>query len=60
MRGEGKAVFSAEEGHALAASVGAVAYMECSARTKAGIEEVFLEATKVAYKPPGGGCCVVM
>jgi len=60
MRADGKALYSLEEANTLASSLGAQAYMECSARGKTGVDEVFLEATKVAYKGAGGGCCIIM
>ena len=60
MRADGKALYSLEEANTLASSLGAQAYMECSARGKIGVDEVFLEATKVAYKGAGGGCCIIM
>ncbi|CAL1534560.1 unnamed protein product [Lymnaea stagnalis] len=40
----------AEEGKAMAERIGAAAYVECSARTKEGIREVFETATRHALK----------
>lgn len=48
-RANGAAGYSIEDGRALAASVGAAAYLECSAISNTGVDEVFLQATKVAY-----------
>lgn len=39
-----------EEGRAMAERIGAAAYVECSARTKEGIREVFETATREALK----------
>jgi len=64
LRGMGKAVVTLDEANALARDVGAKAYMECSASTKTGVDEIFVESTKVAlaYGNGGGdgGCCIVM
>lgn len=49
MRADGKAQYSVEEAHELAVHVGAIAYIECSARSNAGVDEVFFEAAKIAY-----------
>jgi GTPase SAR1 family protein len=64
LRKSGGAVVNLEEANALAREVGAKAYMECSASTKSGVDEIFVEATKVALaygnKGGEGGCCIVM
>ena len=41
-------VVTTEQGMALANKLGAYAYMECSAKTRAGVEDVFETAAKVA------------
>jgi len=41
---------STEEGMAMADKIGAYGYMECSARTKEGVREVFEMATKAALQ----------
>jgi len=60
MRADGGATYSLEDANGLASSLGACGYLECRARGNVGVDEVFLEATKIAYKGSGGGCCVVM
>ncbi|XP_004083500.1 rho-related GTP-binding protein RhoB [Oryzias latipes] len=56
----------AEDGRAMAARIGAYDYLECSAKTKEGIWEVFETATRAALqkrRTPGDGCfkcCVLM
>jgi len=40
-----------EEGKSMADRIGAVSYMECSAKTKDGVREVFEAATRAAIKP---------
>lgn len=48
---------TSEEGHATAAAIGAVKYMECSALLGQGTREVILEAAKIAesWTPPPHG-----
>jgi len=63
LRKEGKAVVTLDEANSLAKEVGAKAYMECSASTKVGVDEIFLEATKTALAFNGGGdggCCIIL
>ena len=51
-----------EEGHAMAQKIGAHAYLECSARTKDGVREVFETATGAALqvkKRRRKGCTVL-
>ncbi|KAM9798027.1 rho-related GTP-binding protein RhoB-like [Neosynchiropus ocellatus] len=56
----------AEEGRAMAARIGAYDYLECSAKSKEGVWEVFEMATKAALQKrkaqPGNclQCCVLM
>ena len=55
-----------EDGRAMAMRIGAYDYLECSAKTKEGIWEVFETATRAALqkrKTPSGSClkcCVLM
>jgi Ras homolog gene family, member A len=39
-----------EQGHRMAEKIGAVAYLECSAKTKEGVREVFEFATRTALE----------
>jgi Ras family protein A len=41
---------SFEEGTTAASNIGARKYMECSAKTDEGVQEVFQHATRLAYK----------
>jgi len=54
---------SSDEGEAMADKIGAYGYMECSARTKEGVREVFEMATKAALqtkkRKPKGKCDVL-
>jgi len=43
-----QAPISTEEGQAVAAKIGAVKYLECSAKSKTGVNEVFEHATRAA------------
>ena len=57
-------VVSYEEGAKVAQSIEAVKYVECSAKSKDGIREVFDSATHFALirsgkKKPSGGCSLV-
>jgi len=42
---------SQEEGRAIAQTIGAYKYMECSARCEEGVKEVFEDATRAAIIP---------
>lgn len=49
----------AEDGRAMAVRIGAYDYLECSAKTKDGVREVFETATRAALQKrsrPAGGC----
>jgi hypothetical protein len=39
---------------------GAYAYVECSAKNKENIKEVFTVAGRVSMQKAAGGCCVLM
>ncbi|XP_030624224.1 rho-related GTP-binding protein RhoB isoform X2 [Chanos chanos] len=48
-----------EDGRAMAVRIGAYDYLECSAKTKDGVREVFETATRAALQKrsrPSGGC----
>ncbi|KAK9472806.1 small GTPase superfamily [Dipodascopsis tothii] len=53
-----------EEGQAVAEKIGAIKYLECSARTHEGVREVFEHATRAALlerpKPRRGTKCVLL
>ncbi|KAJ3437867.1 hypothetical protein M0812_17042 [Anaeramoeba flamelloides] len=49
-----------EKGQELAKKIGAVAYVECSAKTRDGLREVFEEAVRAAkLKKKKGGCSIL-
>eukprot|EP01080_Neovahlkampfia_damariscottae_P003789 gene3789-6950_t len=51
---------SAQDGKNMAKKIGAFTYMECSAYTRDGLNDVFNEAiTLVLYPPKGGGCTLL-
>ncbi|XP_035687186.1 ras-like GTP-binding protein RHO [Branchiostoma floridae] len=56
-------VISTEEGLEMAKKVGATAYIECSAKTREGVRDVFESATRAALqkkKQKTTACCVLM
>ncbi|KAG2389069.1 hypothetical protein C9374_014469 [Naegleria lovaniensis] len=69
---EGEKVLTPEEGEQLAKEIGAAHYIETSARTRKGVDEIFQKALDVRFKggkPSGGnnqgsgdnaGCCILM
>lgn len=51
-----------EEGHAMAETIGAYAYLECSAKNNEGLQEVFETATRAALqmdKRRHKGCALI-
>ena len=52
----------AEEGRGMAEKIGAFAYLECSAKTKEGVREVFETATRAALqvKKKKKGKCLIL
>ncbi len=51
-----------EEGRNMAEKIGAVGYLECSAKTKEGVREVFEHAARAALarkKKRKGGCIMI-
>ncbi|KAJ3318924.1 GTP-binding protein Rho1 [Blyttiomyces sp. JEL0837] len=67
LRKTGQTPVSTQQGQAVAEKIGAYRYLECSARTGEGVNEVFEHATRAALiaKKPGqgpkkGGKCVVL
>jgi len=46
-------VIRPEQGKAMAEKVGAYAYLECSAKTREGVREVFITATRAALQKKG-------
>lgn len=67
LRAEGKSALALEDGERLAAEIGAVKYVECSALTQTGLKRVFDEAIKIALakkdrasaKPKKKGCTML-
>ena len=51
MKEKGTDFVSAQMGHQLAKDVNASKYVECSARTQAGVKEVFEEAVRAVFRP---------
>ncbi|AOW02815.1 small GTPase superfamily [Yarrowia lipolytica] len=55
---------TAVEGQAMASQIGAKKYLECSALTGQGVDDVFEVATRasllVTAKPESKGCCIVI
>lgn len=48
---DSKRIVSFEEGKRMARDIGAVAYVECSAKTRQGLRETFEEVSKSAIHP---------
>jgi Ras family protein A len=51
-----------EEGRAMKEKINAFAYLECSAKTKDGVRDVFETATRAALqvkKKKGNKCCLM-
>ena len=51
-----------DDGRAMAEKINAVCYMECSAKIKEGVKEVFEVATTAAlqFKKPNRACCLLL
>ena len=48
LKGEGTRPVSSEAGRQLAAEIKADAYMECSAKTREGVQDLFIQATRLS------------
>lgn len=64
LRKNGQSPVTSEEGLAVSQKIGAYKYLECSARTREGVREVFEHATRAALAGRGGkkgkkGCVVL-
>ena len=57
------AMVKSDEGRVMADKIGAFAYIECSAKTKDGVRDVYETATRAALQPKkkkrGGNCNVL-
>lgn len=51
LRSQGQSMITTEQGNELAKKLKAVKYMECSAKTQAGLKDVFDEAVKTVLLP---------
>ncbi|RZC42702.1 Ras, Miro, and/or Arf domain containing protein [Asbolus verrucosus] len=60
LKKRGKKPISTIQARALARKIGAVDYIECSAKRKENVEHVFLTAMKEAEKKAGRSKCTVM
>lgn len=67
LRNENGTYVTYEEGEQLAESINALGYVECSAKTREGLNEVFESAIRevLEYRYPSnsddeGGCCVIV
>jgi small GTP-binding protein len=50
LKGQGEKPVTAEAGEQLAKQIKADAYMECSAKTREGIQELFVAAARLSFK----------
>ena len=68
---QGEEVVTTQDGRSLMARIGALDYIECSAKSHKGLKEVFLAVIKAVLDPPkkeedkkggggGGGCCTLV
>lgn len=57
-----QSIVKPEEGRAMAEKVGAWSYLECSAKTREGVREVFDNATRAALQKKKGkrGFCALL
>eukprot|EP00047_Mylnosiga_fluctuans_P002945 m.226698 g.226698 ORF g.226698 m.226698 type:complete len:191 (-) comp11460_c0_seq1:180-752(-) len=60
LREKNVTVVSAEEGRQLADRIQAYAYVECSAKTRSNVHQVFDSAVRASFSKSGGGCCVLL
>mmetsp|Transcript_37415 Transcript_37415/g.79733 ORF Transcript_37415/g.79733 Transcript_37415/m.79733 type:complete len:193 (-) Transcript_37415:182-760(-) len=64
LQAKGMSVVQADAAGQMAASIGAVKHLECSALTQEGLKNVFDEAIRAALnksqKPTGDACCILM
>lgn len=60
VRGVSSALRSNHQGQMLAARVQAFQYVECSAKTRSNITQVFEAAVRASFSRASGGCCVLL
>ena len=53
LKQQGEKSISQEAGRLLATQIKADAYMECSAKTREGVQELFVEAARLSFKKRG-------
>ena len=53
LKGQGLKPVSSEKGREVAAIIKADGYMECSAKTREGIQELFAQAARLSFKKTG-------
>ena len=61
LREQGQSAITTEQGENLAKKLGAIKYMECSAKTQENLKEVFDEAVRSVLRPPKKkkGCAIL-